>query len=57
MNQELEGTYREAIVASFLVVVWVFNEGLRKTTKDLNEDSLFPSRALNSGPPACCDGT
>jgi hypothetical protein len=43
--------WKEAFVALFKALSWHLPAGLRKTTKDLSEDSLSPGRDLNPRSP------
>jgi hypothetical protein len=51
INYEMEWIWKEAIMASFEVLSRICLEGLRKTTKNLSQDSRSPGRDLNPGPP------
>jgi hypothetical protein len=51
VNNELDRVWKEAVMALFEVLSWHLPEGLRKTTKDLGQNSWSPGRDLNPGPP------
>jgi hypothetical protein len=43
--------WKEAVVASFEVLLWHLPYGLRKATKNLSQDSPSLGSDLNPGPP------
>lgn len=51
MNNEMERIWKEAIFASFEVLYRYLPGELRKTTKNLSQDSRSPGRDLKPGHP------
>jgi hypothetical protein len=50
MNNELEKIRKEAVVAQFRYYPSICMDALRKTTKDLSQESRSKNRFLNPGP-------
>jgi hypothetical protein len=46
INDELEIIWKEAVIACFKVLSSIWQEGLKRTAKNLNQKSWYPSQDL-----------